>query len=162
MIQKKSIHLDAPFSCNKRARDGARGPADLGFARTEAHFMWAETSNLIWILIHAIVKSPLGSSYTKKGASSRMLLFCVIKERETGLEPAASTLARSRSTNWATRAFFISACLSGTFYMIQQVSGFVNCFFAIFFLFFCYTFFIHPIAIVYCFFISKIHYFMVK
>ena len=27
-------------------RDGARGPGDLGFARTEAHFMWAETSNL--------------------------------------------------------------------------------------------------------------------
>ena len=31
-------------------------------------------------------------------------------ERETGLEPAASTLARSRSTNWATRAFLIFCC----------------------------------------------------
>ena len=29
-----------------RARDGARGPGDLGAAPTEAHFMWAETSNL--------------------------------------------------------------------------------------------------------------------
>ena len=29
-----------------KTRDGARGPGDLGFARTEAHFMWAETSNL--------------------------------------------------------------------------------------------------------------------
>ena len=29
-----------------RARDGARGPGDLGSAPTEAHFMWAETSNL--------------------------------------------------------------------------------------------------------------------
>ena len=34
------------------------------------------------------------------------------KERETGLEPAASTLARSRSTNWATRAYLIVFCCS--------------------------------------------------
>ena len=43
-----------------------------------------------------------------------MLLFRVIKERETGLEPAASTLARSRSTNWATRACFcMLPCIEG-------------------------------------------------
>ena len=34
------------------------------------------------------------------------------KKRETGLEPAASTLARSRSTNWATRAYHIVFCCS--------------------------------------------------
>ena len=35
------------------------------------------------------------------------------EERETGLEPAAPTLARSCSTNWATRAYvncFVSVC----------------------------------------------------
>ena len=40
---------------------------------------------------------------------------CIVafKERETGLEPAAPTLARSCSTNWATRAYvncFVSVC----------------------------------------------------
>ena len=35
----------------------------------------------------------------QKAAENYPLLFNVNKKRETGLEPAASTLARSRSTN---------------------------------------------------------------
>ena len=38
-------------------------------------------------------KSPENKAYKNK------------KERETGLEPATPTLARSYSTNWATRAY---------------------------------------------------------
>ena len=43
----------------------------------------------------------------KMRPSKRMTSFSTLKERETGLEPAASTLARWRSTNWATRAYLI-------------------------------------------------------
>ena len=50
-------------------------------------------------------------------------------ERETGLEPAASTLARSRSTNWATRAFVV---LSNTSDIIHYDETNVNIFFKIF------------------------------
>ena len=34
------------FFLQPGVRDGARGPVDPGPAPTEAHFMWAETSNL--------------------------------------------------------------------------------------------------------------------
>ena len=44
------------------------------------------------------------------------------KERETGLEPAASTLARSRSTNWATRAFLIVLCSCWTQDIIYRIT----------------------------------------
>ena len=86
--KKKDIHLDV-FFFFMRARDGARGPGDLGFARTEAHFMWAETSNL-----RGTDVPRLHEKRTSIGCP-----FSCNRERETGLEPAASTLARSRSTN---------------------------------------------------------------
>ena len=55
----------------------------------------AETSNL---------RAPAGLENTKRWYPVGYHLFVFLLERETGLEPAASTLARSRSTNWATRA----------------------------------------------------------
>ena len=48
------------------------------------------------------------------------------KERETGLEPAASTLARSRSTNWATRAFLIVLCSCWTQDIIYRITLFLS------------------------------------
>ena len=98
MIQKKSILLDAPFSCNKRARDGARGPVDLGFARTEAHFMWAETSNLVWILIHAIVKSPFGLFlHEKRGIHLDAPFSCNKRARDGARGPVDLGFARTEA-----------------------------------------------------------------
>ena len=68
-----------------RARDGAQGPVDLGFARTGVERRY---SNL---------RALAGLVSNKKDILPDVLLFEL--ERETGLEPAASTLARSRSTN---------------------------------------------------------------
>ena len=48
------------------------------------------------------------------------------KKRETGLEPAASTLARSRSTNWATRAFLIVLCSCWTQDIIYRIIPFLS------------------------------------
>ena len=72
----------------------------------------------------------IGSEETRKFESGRTRFikkrtsewcpFFDKKERETGLEPAAPTLARSCSTNWATRAYLklFCICLSDTFDII--------------------------------------------
>ena len=68
-----------------RARDGAGHPVDVRYARTGAEAKKLESS------------SPAGLDLSKKRHLNDVLFD--ERERETGLEPAASTLARSRSTN---------------------------------------------------------------
>ena len=103
-MQKKDILTDIPL--HKKARDGAIGLGDQWLAPTEEDFRSSETSNWIfWILFE-----PNRAHFMQKGYPYGYPFAW--KKRETGLEPAASTLARSRSTNWATRAYHIVFCCS--------------------------------------------------
>ena len=65
-----------------RARDGARRPVDVGFARTEAKRRRREHSSLRLSFQH------------KKMTSIRMS-FLVLRERETGLEPKCQNPANA-------------------------------------------------------------------
>ena len=69
-----------------------------------------------WKYYFSLCSAPTGAerrSTKKRDTSCDVSLF---PERETGLEPAAPTLARSCSTNWATRACF---CVSDSKHIIN-------------------------------------------
>ena len=70
-----------------RARDVAECPVDIRFATTGAERR------------PRTFESRRGSKTQKRWYPIGYHLFVFLLERETGLEPAASTLARSRSTN---------------------------------------------------------------
>lgn len=96
-----SLFFHVPF----RARDVAERPVDVRFATTEAE---RRLQNIRWTFAlqrpersgDLEPSSPGGARKHKKdGIQSDTIFFVFLLERETGLEPAASTLARSRSTN---------------------------------------------------------------
>ena len=77
----------AASGTQKKARDGAIGLEDQWLAPTEEGFMSSETSNSAAPRVHVFRRKK------------RYPIGYLFRKRETGLEPAASTLARSRSTN---------------------------------------------------------------
>ena len=79
------------------------------------------------------LRAPDGALSTKKDILFGCPFF-VEQERQTGLEPAVSTLARSRVTNYATIAFikFAVPHVSSTIYIIQYRIRSVNIFLLIF------------------------------
>ena len=87
---KKTDTFVSAFRFHKSARRGARGPVDLGPARTGA-----ERRLRTHACLHGFV-STRAHKKIRVGFPTNSHFFL---ERETGLEPAASTLARSRSTN---------------------------------------------------------------
>lgn len=93
------------FRVSFRARDVAERPVDVRFATTEAE---RRLQNILWTFAlqrpersgDLEPSSPGGARKHKKdGIRLDTIFFVFLLERETGLEPAASTLARSRSTN---------------------------------------------------------------
>ena len=75
------------FRVSFRARDVAERPVDVRFATTGAERR------------PRTFEPRRGSKTQKRWYPIGYHLFVFLLERETGLEPAASTLARSRSTN---------------------------------------------------------------
>ena len=77
-------------------------------------------------LQHFLLDGKKRSTRTNLYKKIGIQLDTYFSERETGLEPAASTLARSRSTNWATRAFLIVLCSCWTQDIIYRIIPFLS------------------------------------